>query len=148
MKATFTSVRHGKRGMRGFTLIELMIVVVIVGILAAIAYPSYQNQVRKAKRADGKAALMEMAQGLERCLTQYGSYNHASCDIANDLADAELSEEGHYEIKATTLTGATFTLDAVPQGTQAEDTECGVLRLKQTGAQGSQGNDADANGCW
>lgn len=132
--------------MRGVTLIELMIVVVVVGILAAIAYPSYQNQVRQSKRADGKAMLMEVAQGLERCYTRFGRYNDAGCTVANNLPDP--SSEGHYQIAATAISATAFTLDATPQGTQADDVECGVLRLTSTGVQGSQGTDADANGCW
>lgn len=132
--------------MRGVTLLELMIVVVVVGILAAIAYPSYRDQVRKSKRADGKAMLMEVAQGLERCYTRFGRYNNAGCTAANNLPD--LSSEGHYQISATAISATAFTLDATPQGTQADDVECGVLRLTSTGVQGSQGADADANGCW
>ena len=132
--------------MRGVTLIELMIVVVVVGILAAIAYPSYQNQVRKTKRADGKAMLMEVAQGLERCYTRFGRYDDAACAVANDLPQPSL--EDHYEIDATAISATAFTLDATPQGTQADDVECGVLRLTSTGVQGSQGGNADANDCW
>ena len=47
-----TKARAAAR-MRGITMIELMIVIVVLSILAAIAYPSYQNQVTKARRADG-----------------------------------------------------------------------------------------------
>lgn len=132
------------RRMRGITLIELMIVVVIVGILAAIAYPSYQSQVRKSKRADGKAELMETAQALERCYTRFGRYNDGNCAVAFPIT----SPEGHYELTAPTLTAVSFILDATPQGPQAEDTECGVLRLTSTGVQGSQGANTDVNDCW
>ena len=59
---------------RGFTLIELMIVVAVVGILAAVAYPSYQEYVRKAKRAEGRTALLELLQQQERYMTQNNSY--------------------------------------------------------------------------
>jgi type IV pilus assembly protein PilE len=134
---------RGKRRMRGITLIELMIVVVCVGILAAIAYPSYMNQVRKAKRADGKAQLMETAQALERCYTRFGRYNDAGCDVVLPV----MSDENHYQIQAAALTAATFTLNAVPQGPQTEDTECATLTLSHTGAQGSTGS-ADSEECW
>ena len=133
-----------KSRMQGVTLLELMIVVVVVGILAAIAYPSYQNQARKAKRADGKAELMETAQELERCYTRFGRYNDGNCDVAFPIT----SPEEHYVVTAPTLTAVSFTLDATPQGPQADDAECGVLRLTSTGVQGSQGANADANDCW
>lgn len=138
MKAT-----NGKRNQRGVTLLELMIVVVVVGLLAAIAYPSYQNQVRKTKRADGKAQLMETAQALERCYTRFGAYDAGGCGVVLPVD----SQDGHYEIDGVVNAGS-FTLNATPQGPQADDTECGTLRLTHTGAQGSQGGDTDPNDCW
>lgn len=59
---------------RGFTLIEVMIVVAIVAILAAIAMPSYQEYLRKGKRAEARAALMELMQQQERYATQRNTY--------------------------------------------------------------------------
>ena len=60
---------------RGFTLIELMIVVVIIAVLAMIAYPSYQEQVRKSRRNQAKADLMELTQALERKFTADRDYS-------------------------------------------------------------------------
>lgn len=130
--------------LRGFTLIELMVVVVIIGILAAIAYPSYQEQVRKSRRADGKAMLMETAQQLERCYTRFASYINGACGVVLPVD----SSEGYYSISADNLTASAFTLDAVPQGDQVKDAKCGTLRLTSTGLQGSQGVSTDANDCW
>ncbi|MEX2496951.1 MAG: type IV pilin protein [Woeseia sp.] len=130
-------------GMSGITLIELLIVVVIVGILASIAYPSFQEQVRKTRRADGKAMLMQTAQQLERCYTRFASYDDAGCGVALPLD----SEEGWYEVTGA-VNASTFTLNASPQDDQVKDAKCGVLRLTSTGLQGSQNADADANDCW
>ena len=62
------------RAQGGFTLIELMIVVAIVSILAAVAYPAYTDSVRKGKRAEARAALMNLLQQQERYLTQMNTY--------------------------------------------------------------------------
>ena len=51
-----------------------MITVAIVGILAAIAYPSYQDSILKGRRAEGRAALLNLLQQQERYYTQTGSY--------------------------------------------------------------------------
>lgn len=58
----------------GFTLIELMIVVTVIGILAGIAYPSYLDYILKGRRAEGRAALMELLQQQERYMTQNNTY--------------------------------------------------------------------------
>jgi len=59
---------------RGFTLIELMVVVVIVAILVGIAYPAYVDQMRKTRRSEGKALLMELMSAEERHYTENGTY--------------------------------------------------------------------------
>lgn len=63
-----------RRRPRGFTLIELMITVAIVAVLAGIAYPLYTDQVRKGRRAEARAALMNLLQQQERYHTQNNSY--------------------------------------------------------------------------
>lgn len=130
------------RAMRGVTLIELMIAVVIVGILAAVAYPSYQDQVRKTRRSDGQAALLDVAQRLERCFTRFNRYNSNDCAVHADLADGDgvTSPEGWYTITNTNVGALTFTLSAAPQGAQTADS-CGTLTLTHTGVR------SPAN-CW
>ena len=63
-----------KSSTRGFTLIELMIVVVVLSIIMTIAVTSYRDSVLKARRAEAKADMLEMAQLLERYYTENNSF--------------------------------------------------------------------------
>src|SRR5436190_18167763 len=65
---------EGKKRAGGFTLIELMIVVGIVGILAAVAYPAYTSHIRRGKRAEVQAVMMDMAQRQVQYFTDMRSY--------------------------------------------------------------------------
>jgi type IV pilus assembly protein PilE len=128
-----------KRRHQGFTLIELMIVVVIVGILAAIAYPSYSAYVERARRADGKSALLDAAQRLERCHTQTNTY--VGC------AFPAVSPDGHYAIAATVQDPMEFALTATPQGVQLGSL-CGTYVLTSNGARTVDPDPSLAERCW
>lgn len=131
------------RTLRGVTLIELMVVVVIVGILASIAYPSYREYVDRTRRTDGTNALLNVAQRLERCFTQFNAYNHASCAVTLPMD----SPEGFYEISFSEggPSAGAYLLNATPQGAQEND-RCGTFSLTHTG-QRSVSGDASAR-CW
>ncbi|MGS2723772.1 type IV pilin protein [Porticoccus sp. GXU_MW_L64] len=129
-----------KRIQSGFTLIEIVIVVAIVGILASIAYSSYQDQTRKARRAEGKGFLMEIASAQERYFTQnvrYGTLVQLGYPNENPQ-----SEEEFYNVRITASTNTTFTLTATPV---IDDPDCGNLTLTNTNLRGSDTNDPD---CW
>lgn len=124
----------------GFTLIEVMIVVAIVAILAAIAYPAYTDQVRKTRRADAKAALMELSQGAERFYTQNGTYTGYVLTFNTTPRDGgtvfyNINYNGNNQ---------TFTLSAVPTNGQEAD-PCGTLTINQIGTKSS--DDSNEN-CW
>jgi type IV pilus assembly protein PilE len=137
----------------GFTLIELMIVVVIIGVLAAIAYPSYQDQARKTRRADAKAALMELASRQEKYFAQCSTYttnitgaypaSEGSCGAAAGLGFAATqSADKNYNVSiALTATGYTVTATAASVS-QLKDTGCTTMTLTATGAR------TPATGCW
>lgn len=113
----------------GFTLIELMVVVAVVAILAAIAYPSYQDQVRKSRRGQAKADLVEYAQLAERFHTVNNTY-------VGFTAPSQSPRQGtaFYGIAVSGLTQSAFNLVATPVagGPQATD-RCGILRINQAG---------------
>ena len=124
---------------QGFTFIELMIVVAVVAILTAIAYPSYLESVRKSRRAEARAQLMEAAQYMHRFYSQNDNFKRA----INDKADMTLPDvltsvprQGAQTYTIQFVTGFpttnAFNLEAVPKGSMSGD-RCGTLRLDNTG---------------
>jgi len=125
---------------KGFTLIELMIVVAVIGILAAIAYPSYQDQVRRARRSDGKEALLRLQIEQEKWRTSNTSYASAP----GTLGLGTSSTEGFYTIAISGASGTGYTATATATGVQASDTGCTPLTLT-VGAGSEQRTPA---ACW
>jgi type IV pilus assembly protein PilE len=140
-----TNVNRLPRLQSGITLLELMIVVAVVSLLAAIAYPSYRDQVIKSHRTEGKAALMETAQALERCFT-----NNNSFTACGAVTLPFTTRHGRYQItedQIASSVGTSYRLSAVPQGGQANDARCGTFSLTNTGARQITGSGTVAE-CW
>jgi type IV pilus assembly protein PilE len=150
-----TVINQMPRCHRGFTLIELMIVVAIVAILASVAYPSYLESVRKSRRAEARAQLMETAQYMERFYSQNDSFKRAvgaTADMTLPSALTSVPRQGAqtYEISFVTgtLTASAFNLQAVPTGPMHGD-RCGTLKLDNTGLrQIENANGVTVSDCW
>ncbi len=127
-----------RRRHAGFTLIELMITLAIVAIITAIAYPSYRHSVLKSRRSDGQVALMDYAQRLERCYTEYDTYKNTNCPAYKSVISTTgaASEEGYYTVKGVFPSADQFTLTATAttKGGQNDDSSCKTMTLDQTGA--------------
>ncbi len=143
---------------KGFTLIEVLIVVVVIAVLAAIAFPAYQDSVRKSRRTEAQSVLLQAAQILERCFTEFNSYTNSSCElidgsnafIDSNSDDTPFDGEGYYAITDTVLTATTFTLQATArsEGGQDQDTQCASFELDQAGKKESNGAGDDTADCW
>lgn len=133
---------------KGFSLVELMIACVVVGILASIAVSGYTSSVRKARRADAKAALSAISQQLERYYTQKNTY--ATATLGSTGIYATTSKNGYYilSLPSAYLTASTYKIVATPTGAQTAD-ECGNFILDEQGNQSvSSGTTTDATQCW
>jgi len=123
----------------GFTLIELMMVVAIIGILSSIAYPSYTEYVLRAKRGDGKAAILAAQLAQEKYRANNTSYLAVSSTASSD---------GYYNYVISAVSGTNYTITATPTFT---DSSCGNLIL--TVASGTETKSVSASGgtianCW
>lgn len=127
-----------RRHQSGFTLIELMIVVVVVAILASIAYPAYSDSVRKSRRGQAKADMVELAQMLERHHSEGNTYEGFN---PGGLTHSPRTGTPRYTLNVVT-TQTTFTVSAVPETGQDKD-KCGTMGLDQTGKK----SPADSE-CW
>lgn len=131
---------------RGFTLIELVIVVAIIAILAAIALPSYQDSVRKSRRGQAKADLLELVQMLERAYTTDRSYARYD-PLPSPFDQSPHVGEARYAIAIGNVTATTYTLTATPLGSQVNDTRCGELTIDHLGRK-TEGGSGDVADCW
>lgn len=135
---------------RGFTLIELMITLVVVGILAAVAYPSYAEYVVRSKRTEGKAALLDAAQALERHFTNHNTYPASLAAASVRTFSGDNASKAHYTLSiAAGTTGSlasSFTLTATPANGHA-DPKCGNLSIDQLGRKGETGS-LSVTECW
>jgi type IV pilus assembly protein PilE len=143
-------MKHRKS--RGFSLIELLIVVVVISILATLAITSYGNYVRKARRADAKADILELAQLLERNYTETNTFTVDGAGVAITPASFGLTQspqqgQAVYILTFPVQTATTYRILATAQGPQQSDTRCMNLTLDQAGVKGISGSGTVAE-CW
>lgn len=140
---------------RGVTLIELMITVVIVAILAAIAYPSYTQYVIRSHRTAAKTALHDMASRQERFFTTNNVYATTLAQLgypAGASVPVPDANSHYYDLGIANVVNnpgvpSTYSLQATPFGSQANDAECVTFTLDQLGNQGSGGTGSPQT-CW
>jgi type IV pilus assembly protein PilE len=164
------------RGTRkaGFTLIELLVAVAIIGILAAVAYPSYRDHITRAKRAEGKTALLKAAQLQERNyingdpsltnptptyldtaglaalfgLTGNAPVIYSGENPAADTGWYTITVDGWPNAGCSTTAVDCFQVRATPNATRGfVDVDCGELTLDSAGRRAENGTKTVAD-CW
>lgn len=141
----------------GFSLVELMVTVVIASILLSISVPTYQRYAQKARRTEGRSALMDLAGREERWFSTNNAYTNSAANLGYGTFTPVGS--GYYNVaiapQAAVPTNVPptppgYTITATAIGLQAADTTCAQFTVDQTGtqtAQDSGGNDTTAV-CW
>ena len=132
------------------TLIELMIVIVVLGIVAAIGYPSYQDQARKARRAEGMGELLELADRMERHYSDLGTYDQSDgSDMTAAVIFRATTTEGHYTLSVDAGTNnVTYTARAAPTALGRQNTDkCGTFVINALGQKSVTGGSLTAAQC-
>jgi len=117
--------------------------VAVVAILAAVAYPSFQDAVRKSRRGQAKADMVEYAQLAERFHSVQNSY--VGFDLPEDVSPREGGATVRYNLTLDDVTANEFTINAEAVGDQEKD-HCGDLSLNQAGEKDS--SDGELSDCW
>ena len=150
-------LHSGGAAQRGMTLIELMIVVAIVAIIAAVGYPSYQDHIRKARRAEGKSALLKALQLQERAYTANQQYATDMGPLFGTgtngaVRSGENPATGHYALTAAAdpASGSDLAMGVLITATPTggfTDPDCNVLTITSTGVRTASGTKGTAF-CW
>lgn len=141
----------------GVTLIELLIVLAVMGILAGVAHTSYKEFIIKARRTEGKAALLQILQQQERYYSLHNSYIVFSSTSTDEdemkfkWYSGEKPSSSAYEIFGEACPGDSIRnclqLAAIPGTSKVNanfsDPYCGKLIATSTGAK-----EAGHEDCW
>jgi type IV pilus assembly protein PilE len=120
----------------GFSLIELMVTVAIVAILLGIAVPSYSIYMKRSRRGEAEAALMDIAQREQTYLLDQRAY---APDLATLNYTAPSDVQTFYNVTAANFVVLTagpppgFTLTLAPKAGTAQAGDY-TLTIDNTGA--------------
>jgi type IV pilus assembly protein PilE len=141
-----------RHGTRGFSLIELMIVLTLAGVLASVALPSFADALRRGRRAEAVAALMQLQLAQERWRADHADYG----GDPRTLGLPTTTTTGLYTVAIAEADGQGYVATATVTASQSADRPCQVLKLVQRGGQVRYGSvdaagvesTASAHRCW
>lgn len=149
----------------GFTLLELMIVLVVIGILTAVALPAYNGYVDRARRADARAQLLQVAQFMQRFYAANDRFDQdrAGTSVISVMPDnlkqspadtttpyyqlnSAITSAGSYTMTVST-TAYTLTMAPISGRVMAND-GCGAFRINSMGVRTVTGTGKTRDECW
>ncbi|MBA2651992.1 MAG: prepilin-type N-terminal cleavage/methylation domain-containing protein [Tatlockia sp.] len=141
---------------QGFSIIEIIIVIMIIALFATFTYPSYRESITRARRIDGKVALLDLAARMEQYYAENQTYQGATLGTgsASDVFYSNRSAQNYYILLISKQTDTEFNLAAIPRGPQAQgDKACQTLSFNSFGVKGITPGpggtpSASATQCW
>lgn len=122
----------------GFTLVELLIVVAIIGIIGAIAYPSFADSAKKARRSDGKTAMLGVMFAQQKfrgnCPTYASTIGSANDCATTTIQASSTTENDYYTISLSGASANAYVITATAKGVQTNDTGCTALTISVSAA--------------
>src|SRR5271169_4547156 len=93
---------------RGYTLTELMVTLAVLAIIVAVAMPAYTSQMQKARRADARNALLDIAGREERFLSVSNGYSQLPSDVGYGGAawPQNVTPNSYYSVTVVAPAGA------------------------------------------
>ena len=139
-----------------------MVVISILALLASIALPSYTEHVARARRADARTQLLQVAQFMQRFYAANDNYetdragHGVRTQVPANLLKSPADSEAVYtlEIPAVTLTRSSFEIQMVPvPGGPMSADKCGRFALTSLGVRsvivdGVSNTSALRDSCW
>lgn len=154
--------KHASRLARGLTLMEMLIVMSIISILVAVALPSYSEHVARARRADARTQLLQVAQFMQRFYAANDQYqqdragNKVDSQVPAGLMKSPADGEAVYTVVfpggMQTTTSFHVRMVPVPTGPMAAD-KCGTFTIDSLGVRsvivdGTTHTGALRDTCW
>jgi type IV pilus assembly protein PilE len=126
-----------------------------------MAYASYSNSVRKSRRTEARAAVLDAAGREERLFSTLNQYSSSPTQLGYSASATSFGSglavgSGYYLLTVTNVaaatagTPATYTVTATATGTQTADAACASFSVDQQGNQTAANSGGGDNTivCW